>query len=141
MTSTPASRFRARYDSRDAASFATEGMSAEIEYFISDDSLGADRDWQRLEGGARKAIAFGKNLMWLSLAGGADLGDDFPGDRAFSLGGPRTLAGYQYDEVRVDSYWIAEGSFLWRLKDLVVDQETGDLRRLWPVRSGSLRSD
>jgi NTE family protein len=110
---------RARYDSRDAASFATQGMSAEIEYFVSDDSLGADRDWQRLEGGARKAIAIGKNLMWLSLAGGGDVGGDLPGDRAFSLGGPRTLAGYQYDEIRVDSYWIAEGSFLWRLKDLV----------------------
>ncbi len=111
--------FRARYDSRDAASFATEGMSAEIDYFLSDNSLGADRDWQRIEAGARKAIAFGKNLMWLSLAGGTELSDELPGDRAFSLGGPRTLAGYQYDEIRVDSYWIAEGSFLWRLKDLV----------------------
>ena len=110
--------FVARYDSRDASSFATKGMSAQLEYFRSDESLGADRDWERVEAAARKAIAIGENLMWLSLAGGADLGDGLPGDRTFSLGGPRTLAGYQYDEVRVNSYWIAEGSFLWRLKEL-----------------------
>ena len=109
----------ARYDSRDAASFATSGMSAAIEYVRSDDSLGADREWERIEAGVRKAVPFGKNLMWVSLAGGDDLGSDMPGDRAFSLGGPRTLAGYQFDEIRVDSYWLAQGSFLWRIKDLV----------------------
>ncbi len=111
--------FVARYDSRDASSFATKGMSAQLEYFRSDESLGADREWERLEAAARKAIPIGKNLMWLSLAGGTDLGGELPADRKFSLGGPRTLAGYQYDEVRTNSYWIAEGSFLWRLKDLV----------------------
>ena len=39
-------------------------------------------------------------------------------DRTFSLGGPRTLAGYQYDEVRVNSYWYADANFLWRLKEV-----------------------
>ncbi len=111
--------FAARYDSRDTASFATSGMSAALEYFKSDESLGADREWERVEAGARKAVPFGRNLMWVSLAGGTGLGDDLPGDRGFSLGGPRTLAGYQFDEIRVESYWLAQGSFLWRVKDLV----------------------
>ncbi len=110
----------ARYDSRDTASFATSGMSAALEYFRSDESLGADREWERIEAAARKAVPFGRNLMWVSLAAGTDLGDDdLPGDRSFSLGGPRTLAGYQFDEIRVESYWLAQGSFLWRVKDLV----------------------
>ncbi len=111
--------FVARYDTRDTSSFATKGMSAQLEYFRSDESLGADREWQRVEAAARKAIPIRKNLMWVSLAGGTDLGDGLPGDRTFSLGGPRTLAGYQYDEVRVNSYWYADANFLWRLKDLV----------------------
>jgi NTE family protein len=111
--------FAARYDSRDTASFATSGMSAALEYQQSNESFGGDRDWERIEAGVRKAVPLRRNLMWVSLAGGSGLGDDLPGDRGFSLGGPRTLAGYQFDEIRVESYWLAQGSFLWRIKDLV----------------------
>ena len=109
----------ARYDSRNAASFATSGIAAAIEYQFVDKSLGSDRDWERVEAGFRTALPFGKNVMWLSLAGGADLGNDLPADRAFSLGGPRTLPAFQYDEFRVREYWLAQASFLWKLKDLV----------------------
>ncbi len=111
--------FAARYDSRDTASFSTTGMSAAVEYYQSDESLGAGREWERVEAAVSKAVPFGRNLMWVSLAGGTGFGDDLPGDRGFSLGGPRTLAGYQFDEIRVESYWLAQGSFLWRVKDLV----------------------
>jgi NTE family protein len=107
-----------RYDSRDASAFATHGMAAMLEYYQSDESFGGDRDWQRLEVAARKAVALGRNLVWLSVAGGGDLGSDLPGDRQFTLGGQRTLAGYQYDEIRLQRYWIADASFLWRLKDI-----------------------
>ncbi len=109
----------ARYDSRNAPSFATQGIAAAIEYRMADDSLGSDRDWENLEAGFRTALPFGKNVMWLSLAGGTDLGDELPGDRAFSLGGPRTLPAFAYDELRVREYWLAQATFLWRLKDLV----------------------
>ncbi len=57
--------------------------------------------------------------MWVSLAGGTDLDDELPGDRAFSLGGPRTLPAYQLDELRVRGYVLADINFLWRLKELV----------------------
>ncbi len=109
----------ARYDSRDAPSFATSGIAAAVEYKMIDDSLGSDRNWETVEAGFRTALPFGKNVMWLSLAGGIDLGDDLPGDRAFALGGPRTLPAFSYDELRVRDYWLAQASFLWRLKDLV----------------------
>jgi NTE family protein len=108
----------ARYDSRNAASFATRGISTAVEYQKMDESIGSDRDWERIEAGFRTALPIGRNLMWISLAGGADLDDNLPGDRAFSLGGPRTLPAYQHDELRVREYWLAQASFLWRLKDL-----------------------
>jgi hypothetical protein len=57
--------------------------------------------------------------MWVSLAGGTDLDDDLPSDRAFSLGGPKTPAACQFDELRARGYWLADMSFLWRLVDLV----------------------
>ena len=44
----------ATYDSREAESFAIQGLAAELQYFRSDSSLGADRDWQRLEAAARQ---------------------------------------------------------------------------------------
>lgn len=108
----------ARYDSRNAATFATQGFAAAVEYQRVDESLGADRDWERIEAGLRKAIPIGKNRVWVSVAGGADLGNQLPGDRAFSLGGPRTLPAYQIDEIRARSYWLVDGGLTWLLKDL-----------------------
>ena len=109
----------ARYDSRDAPSFARSGIAAKIDYRMMDDSLGSDRNWESLEAGFRTALLFGKNVMWLSLAGGTDLGKDLPVDRAFSLGGPRTLPAFSFDELRVRQYWLAQATFYWKLKDLV----------------------
>jgi NTE family protein len=110
--------FSARYDSRDTATFATTGLAAALRYERMDDSFGSDRNWERLEAGVRRAISVGKYVTWLSLAGGTDLDSDLPPDRYFSLGGARVLPGYQYDELRVSDYWIAESSFLRRLKTL-----------------------
>ena len=93
-------RLSATYDSRDAATYARHGIAAGVEYFKTSDSLGADREWERIEAGVRTALPIGKNVMWLSVAGGADLDDELPRDRAFSLGGPRTLPAYQHDELR-----------------------------------------
>jgi hypothetical protein len=82
------------------------------------DSLGSEREWDQLEIGVRKAITIGRYVTWLSLAGGTDLGSDLPDDRLFSLGGPRVLPAFQHDELRVHDYWVAESSFLRRLKTL-----------------------
>ncbi|HEU5468996.1 MAG TPA: patatin-like phospholipase family protein [Steroidobacteraceae bacterium] len=108
----------ARYDSRDTPTFATKGLAAAIRYEQIDDSVGSDRNWERLEAGVRKAISIGKYVTWLSLAGGTDLDSELPEDRYFSMGGARVLPGYQHDELRVSDYWIAESSFLRRLKVL-----------------------
>ena len=110
----------ATFDSRDATTYALHGVAAELQYFQSSDSLGADRNWNRIEGGFRSAVPFARSAMWLSAAGGTSFGDDkLPADRAFALGGPRTLPAYQYDELRARSYWLADVSMLWRIVDLV----------------------
>ena len=106
------------YDSRNESAFATRGTAAEIDYVRSDDSMGANRDWQYLEAGYRTAVRVGRNLMWATVAGGTDLGGTLPADRAFRLGGT-SFPGYNLDELRMGSYWTASGSFLWRLVDVV----------------------
>jgi NTE family protein len=115
--------FSALYDSRSATTLATDGVAALVEYSRSDVALGGDRNWDRMEAGLRAAAPFGRNLAWLSLAGGTDLGNPLPPDRAFSLGGPRTLPAYQYDELRVGRYWLAEASYMWHVADIAVLKE------------------
>ena len=108
----------ATYDSRNASAFAEQGISAEVDFLRAATSLGGDRDYQTIEGALRTIVPVGKNLMWLTVAGGTDLQGNLPPDRDFSLGG-MSFPGYQDDELRVGSYWTASGTFLWRLKDLL----------------------
>ncbi len=110
--------FTARYDSRDTPNFATKGLAAALRFEKVDESFAADRNWERLEAGIRRSISIGKYVTWLSLAGGTDLDSDLPFDRYFSLGGSRVLPAFQHDELRVSDYWVAEASFLRRLKVL-----------------------
>ena len=107
------------YDTRDTASFATKGIAAQIQYFWSGSTLGADRDWQRLEAAVRKAVPSGKLMIWLTAAGGTDLGTSLPPDRAFSLGGPQSFPGYAQGEVRARRYLTFDGDFLWRIADIM----------------------
>jgi NTE family protein len=109
----------ASYDSREADSFAIQGLAAELQYFKSDSSLGADRDWQRLEAAALKSVAVSKLTLWLTVAGGTNLGSTLPDDRAFALGGPQSFPGYAPGEIRTRRYWTVSGAFLWKVADIL----------------------
>jgi NTE family protein len=109
----------ATYDSREAESFASRGVAVGVQYFVSDSSLGAVRNWQRLEAAARKGFPAGNMMIWLTLAGGSDLGSGLPADRAFALGGPQSFPGYAMGEIRSRGYWTADGAFLWHVADIL----------------------
>ena len=107
------------FDNRDASTFATRGTAAEIQYFRSDDGLGATRNWETLEAAARHVIRAGVTTLWLTAAGGSNLGSTLPPDRAFSLGGPQSFPGYSPGEVRAGKYWTVQGNLLWRVADIL----------------------
>ena len=107
------------WDSRDTAFNPTRGVAAAIDYNYSDTSLGADRDWQSLEGGIAVAVPFRGDIVWLSAAGGSALDTDLPVDRYFTLGGPGSFPGLQLGQVRTPTYWTASGSYLWKLADIM----------------------
>jgi NTE family protein len=109
----------ATYDTRNAASFATNGIAASIQYLGSDRGVGADRDWQRLEAAARKGIPVSRMMLWLTVAGGTDLGSELPADQAFSLGGPQSFRGYEPGEIRAREYWTVDSALLWRIADIL----------------------
>jgi NTE family protein len=106
------------YDSRDASARPTRGFVAAVEYYKSDEQLGAERSWQRLESGFGFAVPLGKNVFWMALAGGSGLGSKLPEDRLFALGGPGSFPGYQLAEIRAAEYWSLTGVYLWQLADL-----------------------
>jgi NTE family protein len=107
------------YDTRDAASFARHGVAAELQYFVSDSALGADRNWQRMELAARKMVPLGSRMIWFTAAGGTDLGTTLPSDRAFSLGGPQSFRGFALGEIRARRYWTLDGTFFVPVADLI----------------------
>ncbi|HEX6572635.1 MAG TPA: patatin-like phospholipase family protein [Steroidobacteraceae bacterium] len=107
------------YDSRDTAFNPTQGMAGMIEYLHSDESLGAERDWERIEAGFGMALPVRKDVVWATVAGGTDLGSSLPGDRMFMLGGPGSFPGYELGELRASAYWSAAGSYLWKLTDIM----------------------
>ena len=109
----------AEFDSRDTAFNPTRGLAMALEYLQSDESMGGDRDWEKAEIGIGMALPLRRDVLWLTLAGGSDLDSDLPGDRAFSVGGPESFAGFEQGELRVREYWLASTSYLWRVKDML----------------------
>jgi NTE family protein len=109
----------AEFDSRDTAFNPTSGVAVALEYMNSDQSLGADRDWERGELGIGVAVPLRNDVLWVTLAGGSALGGDLPSDRAFAIGGPGSFPGFELGEVRADGYWTLDTSYLWRVKDVL----------------------
>ncbi len=109
----------ATFDSRDTPFNATRGMALALEYLLSDDSLGASRDWERVEMGFGMAVPVRKDIVWMTVAGGSDLGSNLPPDRAFMLGGPGSFPGFELGELRANQYWTTSGSYLWQVKDIM----------------------
>jgi len=58
-------------------------------------------------------------MMWLTAAGGTDLGTPLPADRAFSLGGPQSFRGFSLGEIRARGYWTLDSAFLAPIADII----------------------
>jgi NTE family protein len=108
----------ATYDTRDTAFNPTRGIVAAIEYLDSDISLGADRDWRRLEAGLGIAVPFRGDIIWVTAAGGTGQNLDQTPDRDFAVGGPGSFPGLPLQALRATEYWTLNGSYLWKLKDI-----------------------
>ena len=69
--------------------------------------------------GVGVAVPLRHDVLWVTLAGGSDLGSALPLDRAFAVGGPGSFPGFELGELRVDGYWTVDTSYLWKLKDVL----------------------
>jgi NTE family protein len=145
---------QAIYDTRDTAFNPTNGIVGAIEYMRSGTSLGADRDWERIEAGLGIAVPVKGDIIWVTAAGGTAFNSNLPVDRDFAIGGPGSFPGLALDAVRAPEYWTLNGSYLWKLKDIEsirgqalyagVRLETGEIdqwsdsKGLQPIYGGSI---
>jgi NTE family protein len=143
------------YDTRDTAFNPTHGIVGAVEYLRSDTSLGAERDWERIEGGVGVAVPVRGDVIWMTAAGGTAFNSKLPPDRAFALGGPGSFPGLPLDAIRATEYWTLNGNYLWKLKDIqsirgqalyagvrletgAVDQWLSSTKGLEPLYGGSV---
>jgi NTE family protein len=110
---------RYTWDTRDRDVLWRAGTLARLDYFRSEDALGAEASrYERLEGTATLVLPFRRNVAYLRGSGGSALGTTLPLYDTFTLGGPVSLPGLNLGELRGSSYWSVQGSFLHRLADL-----------------------
>jgi len=107
------------YDSRDTPFNPTHGLAVALEYMRSDTGLGADANWERAELGIGVAIPLRRDVLWVTAAGGSDLGSHLPADRTFALGGPGSFPGYELGQLRASEYWTVGTGYLWKIKDIM----------------------
>jgi NTE family protein len=87
------------FDGLDNANFPRRGTAARAELYLSRDSLGADREYERLYVQVGHAWKFGKWTQIAGLAYGTDLGSELPAYDWFRLGGFLNLSGLGDGEV------------------------------------------
>jgi NTE family protein len=105
-------------DDQDSARLPTRGIATRARLQWSDESLGANRDWRRLEAATSIAVPLRGDVLLVRLAGGHDLGSELPLDRAFAIGGPDNFAGLPLNALRTPRYWAASTTYLRRVRDL-----------------------
>jgi NTE family protein len=109
---------RYTYDTRDRDALWQRGAVARLNYFRSEESLGAEAPYDRFEGTATFMLPFRRNVGYLRVSGGSSFDTDLPLYDLFSLGGPVSLPGLSLGELRGTSYWSAQASYLQRIADI-----------------------
>jgi len=89
-----------RVDRLDRVTFPRRGYLADINYYLSRESLGADADYQRLGGSWSVFFTRGRHTFFTSFEGGSSLNSDIPPYHQFTLGGLFSLAGFADMELR-----------------------------------------
>jgi outer membrane protein assembly factor BamA len=109
---------RYTFDSRDRDVLWQDGTIVRMAYFSSEDALGGETPYERMEGSATFALPFRRNVGYLRVSGGSSFDTALPLYDMFSLGGPVSLPGLSLGELRGSSYWSAQASYLQRIADI-----------------------
>jgi NTE family protein len=131
------------FDTRDSAALATRGTYINLRYLNAAEMLGGEVDYSLGEAAITQSWALRGNSLNLILAGGAELSGDLPPPRDFRIGGIRSFPGLRPGELRGSRYWLAGGSYQWKVADILslFDQSVFAGLRAQAARIGDRRDD
>ena len=109
---------RFTYDTRDRELLGRRGLLAKVNYFRSEDWLGAAAAYEKAEGTATYSLPAWDNMLYLRGSGGSSFGTDLPVYEYFTLGGPVSFPGLNIGELRGMSYWTAQAGYLHKIADI-----------------------
>lgn len=105
-------------DRLDRTLFAREGYFVGIDGLFARESMGGEREFDKVSGKAVKQHSFGDHTVNLTMQGGTSLGDELPGYAQFTLGGPFSFAGLAEDQFRGSYLGLMSLGYRYRLAQL-----------------------
>lgn len=110
-------RVKATYDAFDDWLFPSAGMYAHALGVLSRRGIGADEDYQTVQGEIDKAFSHGSHRFVVGLKGGSSLGSDLSLSNVFSLGGFLNLSGLQNRQLLGNRYALGRAVYYRRFGD------------------------
>jgi NTE family protein len=106
---------RFRVDTLDSASFPQEGTLFNLNAYFSREALGSFTNYDKLSLMYGKYAVWGKNILFVNLQGGTNLGSDIPAYATFSKGGMFSFGGYQDGQLRGQRFALGTLGYYHRL--------------------------
>lgn len=106
------------YDDRDYASLSTKGWHARLRYYRSLEAMGAQADYDRIEGLLTRSVPLWGDVLKLRATGGGSFEGRLPVYDNFVLGGPSSFPGLSVGQLRGDSYWAGSATYLRKVADI-----------------------
>lgn len=91
-------------DRLDASVFPKQGSYVKVNGMMSREELGADDEYEKVEGEGKWVATWGNHTGMLKVQAGYDIGDDLPAYEKFAIGGMLTLPGLAPGELRGSYY-------------------------------------
>ncbi|MEE8525925.1 MAG: patatin-like phospholipase family protein [Thermoanaerobaculia bacterium] len=107
--------FEGTYDRLDSAGIPRHGGFARLRAFLSFEDLGADDEYDKLEAVAAQFVTRGRHTFLGNLNVGWSPGGELPVYDEFTLGGFRSLSGFQEDELRGQYLGVGRLGYYYRL--------------------------
>lgn len=105
-------------DRQDRTLFARSGYYADIQGSFARESMGGERDFDKLTGNIRAQKSWGDQTVIVGLQGGSALGSDLPGYAQLTLGGPFSFSGLPENQFRGSYLGVGSLGYRYRLLQL-----------------------
>jgi len=105
-------------DRLDNPSFPHQGRFGGLDIYLARRSLGSDVSYDRVSGSIGQVLSRRRNTVFMTLAGGTNLGSDIPFYDQFPLGGLFSLSGFKEGQLNGQVFGVARLGYYRRNRKL-----------------------